>query len=87
MKNNYSLIFFFSYWDCATKTRSRFVDRCKELGIKYELVDVETEEGLEIASRYNIKMCPRIVLLSNHKYVATFNGRNSMSKIEAILKG
>lgn len=86
MKNNYCLLFFFAYWDGSTKTRNNFIEKCKELGVRYEIIDVETEKGLEIANHFNIKMCPRIVLLSNHKHIATFNGTNSLDEIESALK-
>lgn len=82
MKRNLKALFFYAYWDGSYNERNEFVDECKALGVPFDIIDVETEEGFKLSEKHNIKMCPRVVFLKNGKEIGRENGKSAYMKIE-----
>lgn len=82
MKRNLKALFFYAYWDGSYSERNEFVEECKRLGMPFEMIDVETEEGFRISEKHKIKMCPRVVFLKNGREIGRENGKCAYLKVE-----
>lgn len=82
MKKKLKAIFFYAYWDGSYSERNEFVDECRQLGMPFECVDVETEEGFHFSQKFDIKMCPRAVFVKNGKVLGIENGKSAYLKVE-----
>lgn len=81
MKKGLIMMYFYAHWDGCTKYKNEFVRVCKDKNINYILVDVETEDGLRVSKKYNVKMCPRVVVIEDGKVINTLNGRSAYTMI------
>lgn len=54
--------------------RDKFVETCKGLGIRYELIDVDTEYGAQYSVEHEFRNIPIIIVYENDKEIARYNG-------------
>jgi hypothetical protein len=82
MKQKVKALFFYAYWDGSYNERNEFVDECKALGMPFEMIDVETEDGLKASLKYDVKMCPRVLFVRNNRVIGRENGKSAYLKVE-----
>lgn len=61
---------------CA-KMKPKFFETCKELGVAFELVDVEEPDGVERSIKHQVRNVPTIVFMKNGKEVGRAKGNES----------
>lgn len=54
--------------------KDKFVETCKGLGIKFNLIDVDTEEGAKYSVEHNFNNVPIIIVYENDKEIARYKG-------------
>lgn len=76
-------MFFYALWDCnAYEKLDNFRDEAKRLKIPFELVDVETDEGVRKSIKWEVRNVPTIVYTQGGKEVSRDNGNTAYSRIQ-----
>lgn len=76
------VVFYCAPWcnGCA-RMKTKFYDTCKELGVSYEMVDVEEPDGVARSIKHNVRNVPTLVFMKNGKEVGRAKGNNSYEAI------
>lgn len=82
MKRNVKAMYFFAYWDNNFELKNEFIDACKMLKIPFEAVDCETEFGVTLSCKYNVKLCPTVLIFKNGKEVYRGRGKDSILELQ-----
>lgn len=69
MKKRFKVLYFYAYWDKNYELKDLFYEECKKRNIFFDCVDVETEEGLGVSCKYNVKLCPYVIVFDNGKEI------------------
>ena len=78
MKKGLKVIFYAAPWcDGCVKMKHKFYAECKNLGVDYEVVDVESEDGVARSIKYGIRDVPVLVFMKNGKEVGREKGNDS----------
>lgn len=86
MSNKTKCYFFTAPWCVScTKMKDKFYDTVKELGIKYEVIDVESDEGVELSTKYTVRNVPTLVFIKNGQEIGRETGSSSYLKIKDYL--
>lgn len=77
------VVFYSAPW-CSgcTKMKPKFYDTCKSLGVSFEIVDVEDEDGVARSIKYNIRNVPTLVFMKNGREIGRAKGNNAYELIE-----
>ena len=78
MKKNLKAMYFYAYWDNNFDLNDDFVNICKDHNVQYEVLDCETELGVKLSCKYNVKLCPTILLLENNKEIYRSHSKYSI---------
>lgn len=62
--------------------KPKFYETCKELGVNYEIVDVEEPDGVARSIKYNIRNVPTIVFMKNGREVGRAKGNNAYEQVK-----
>jgi thioredoxin 1 len=87
-KNNKvrALLFWAGWCNGGTEMKPKFYDEAKDNGLKYELIDVEEPEGVELSIKYGVRNVPTIVYLKGHKVVGVEKGNNSYLTVSKYVR-
>jgi hypothetical protein len=66
--------------------KPKFYDEAKDNGLKYELIDVEEPEGVELSIKYGVRNVPTIVYLKGYKVVGVEKGNNSYLTVSKYVR-
>jgi hypothetical protein len=57
--------------------KPKFYDICKELGVSFEVVDVEDPEGVARSIKYGVRNVPTLVFMRGGKEIGRAKGNES----------
>lgn len=80
-------LYFWAEWDnMPYSKRSQFVNECRNLGVKFDTIDVESEEGVDLSIKYNIKNVPTIIVIDHkHREIGREKGNEGYKNIAKYL--
>lgn len=86
-KNNkvHALLFWAGWCNGCTAMKPKFYDEAKEYGLKYELIDVEEPDGVELSIKYGVRNVPAIVYLKGNKVIGIEKGNHSYITVEKYI--
>lgn len=75
-KRNLSATLCWAQWAAKNinEIKDNFVSTCKSIGIRFELIDVDTEEGAQYSVRRKFRNVPMMIIFENDKEIARYNG-------------
>lgn len=77
------VVFYCAPWcNGCTRMKPKFYETCKELGVNYEIVDVEEPDGVARSIKYNIRNVPTIVFMKNGREVGRAKGNNAYEQVK-----
>jgi thioredoxin 1 len=87
MSNKVKVYLFSAKEWCAgcRKLEPLFYDEVKKLGVKYEVVDVESDEGVELSIKYTVRNVPTLVFVKNGQEIGRETGSQAHLKIKNYL--
>lgn len=86
MKKNVKAMYFYAYWDNNVDAKNKFVEECKKLKIPFEVIDCETELGVKLSIKYNVKLCPMMLFFRNSKEVSRCVGNKAHEQLQNFVK-
>lgn len=86
MRKNVKAMYFYAYWDNNMESKNLFVDECKKHKIQFEVVDCESELGVKLSCKYNVKLCPMVLFFKDGKECGRFIGNNAYVKVQNFVK-
>lgn len=80
--NKVHLMLFWAGW-CSgcTEMKPRFYDEAKKYGIKYDLIDVEEDNGVNLSIKYGVRNVPTILVFKGNKLIGRECGNSSYQRI------
>lgn len=77
------VVFYSAPW-CSgcTRMKPKFFETCRELGVTFEVVDVEEPEGVARSIKYGIRNVPTLVFMRGGKEVGRAKGNEAYKAIE-----
>lgn len=78
MKKGLKVIFYAAPW-CSgcVKMKPKFYAECKNLGVDYEVVDVESEDGVARSIKHGVCDVPVLVFMKNGKEIGREKGNDA----------
>jgi thioredoxin 1 len=76
------VLFFSAEWcnGCANM-KQKFYDEVRRCNIKYDVVDVDTEDGAQLSCVYGVRNVPTLVFLKGNKVIGVEKGNTSYLNI------
>lgn len=59
-----------------------FVEECKNLGVRFEVLDVEEDDGLNLSIKHKVRNVPTILFFKGGELVGRETGNTSYDKIK-----
>jgi thioredoxin 1 len=80
--NKVHLMLFWAGW-CSgcTNMKPLFYDETKKFNIKYDLIDVEDESGVNLSIRYGVRNVPTILVFKGNELIGRECGNSSYQRI------
>ena len=80
--NKVHLMLFWAGW-CSgcTAMKPLFYDEAKKYGIKYDLIDVEEDNGVNLSIKYGVRNVPTILVFKGNKLIGRECGNSSYQRI------
>lgn len=85
MRQKIKAVYYHAYWDGNFDNKDRFVQTCKELKVPYELIDCETQSGVNSSIKHEVRMLPTCIFYRGNKEVGRCKGNYAYSEIENYL--
>ena len=80
------VLFFTAPWCVScSKLKDKFYETVKGLGVKYEVIDVESDEGVELSIKYTVRNVPTLVFVKNGQEIGRETGSTAYLKIKDYL--
>lgn len=65
-RNNVKAVLLVAPWcDSSYKIKPTFYETCRTLGARFEVLDVEEKDGLNMSIKYTVRNVPTILFLDN----------------------
>ena len=69
------MYFYAPEWDRnAIEKKDKVVKACKEFGLTYHLIDVETQNGVSSSIKYGVRNVPTAIILKDGKTIGVEKG-------------
>lgn len=76
-------VFFYAMWDSNAKEKlDNFYAEVKRLKVPFDVVDVETPEGVKLSIKHEVRNVPTILYLRNGKEVDRDKGNEAYTRIQ-----
>ena len=62
--------------------KPKFYDKCREVGMPFEVVDVEDEDGVIRSIKYGVRNVPTLVFMRGGKEIGRAKGNESYKAID-----
>lgn len=63
-----------------------FEEECKKLNAEYEIVDVESDDGVELSTEYKVRNIPTLIFLDNdNNVIGRASGSSAYKEIEKYI--
>lgn len=70
-------------WCASCRTmKPLFIKECKELGVRFEVLDVEEEDGLNLSIKHKVRNVPTILFFKDGELIGRETGNTSYEKIK-----
>lgn len=81
--NKVHLMLFWAGW-CSgcTVMKPLFYDEAKKYGIKYDLIDVEEDNGVNLSIKYGVRNVPTILVFKGNNLIGRECGNSSYQRIK-----
>lgn len=81
--NKVHLMLFWAGW-CSgcTAMKPLFYDEAKKYGIKYDLIDVEEDNGVNLSIKFGVRNVPTILVFKGNKLIGRECGNSSYQRIK-----
>ena len=64
--NNVKAVLLVAPWcDSSYKIKPMFYETCRNLGMRFEVLDVEEKDGLNLSIKYTVRNVPTILFINN----------------------
>jgi thiol-disulfide isomerase/thioredoxin len=82
MKKGLKVVFYAAPW-CGgcVRMKPKFYAECKNLGVDFEVVDVETEDGVERSIKHCVRDVPTLVFMKNGREIGREKGNDAYQHI------
>lgn len=81
MKKTKAILYFAPWCAGCVKMKPEFYKACKDLGVEFEVVDVETPDGVSRSIKNSVRNVPTIVLVRNGREVGREKGNKAYENI------
>jgi thioredoxin-related protein len=63
-----------------------FKEECEKLNVKYEIIDVESDEGVDLSTEYKVRNIPTLIFLDdNNNVIGRASGSSAYKEIEKYI--
>lgn len=63
-----------------------FLRECEKLNVEYEIVDVESDRGVDLSTEYKVRNIPTLIFLDDdNKVIGRASGSNAYTEIKNYL--
>lgn len=77
------VVFYSAPWcNGCSRMKPKFYDICKELGVSFEIVDVEDPDGVARSIKYGVRNVPTLVFMKGGKEIGRAKGNESYMAIK-----
>lgn len=83
-----SVLFFEAELWCAScrAMKPLFEQECKKLNVNYEIIDVESEKGVDLSVEYKVRNVPTLIFLDkDNNVIGRASGSNAYKEIEKYI--
>lgn len=81
MKKDFKIVYFFAKWDGNYETHETCREVCEARGWKMRSIDCETRRGVEESIKYNVKLCPYIIVYDHNKEIMRGIANNILDEL------
>lgn len=80
-------LYFWAEWDnLPYSKRNLFINQCRDFGVKFETIDVESEMGVELSIKYGVRNVPTMLVLDQKsKVIGVEKGNECYKEIEKYI--
>lgn len=72
-------------WDAfAYEKKNKVFNECQKIGLSCSAIDVETQNGVEMSIKYQVRNVPTAVVVDNGKVVDVLKGNTIHEKLSHI---
>lgn len=79
-------VLYFGNDDWCSSCRSMkplFKQECEKLNVEYEIIDVESDKGVDLSVEHKVRNIPTLIFLDNdNKVIGRASGSNAYKEIE-----
>lgn len=82
-----SVLLFSAHWcvSCGAM-KPLFEQECKKLNVNYEIIDVESDKGVDMSVEYKVRNIPTLIFLDDdNKVIGRASGSNAYKEIEKYI--
>lgn len=82
-KKSRKVVFMFAPW-CSgcERMKQKFYDECRRVGMRFEVVDVEEPNGVDMSIRFNVRNVPTLLFFEGKKEIGRAHGNESYLQIK-----
>lgn len=86
MKAKTKILYFYAPWDNNAYDKLKdFKEEVKRFHVAYDIIDVESESGVQMSIQHSVRNVPTIVYTRKGKEVARDKGNEAYLRIEQFL--
>lgn len=82
-------VLYFGNDDWCSSCRSMkplFKQECEKLNVEYEIIDVESDKGVDLSVEHKVRNIPTLIFLdSDNKVIGRASGSNAYKEIEKYI--
>lgn len=82
-----SVLLFSAHWcvSCGVM-KPLFEQECKKLNVNYEIIDVESDKGVDLSVEHKVRNIPTLIFLDDdNKVIGRASGSNAYKEIEKYI--
>lgn len=82
-KKQRKVAFMYADW-CSgcERMKQKFYDECRRVGIRFEVVDVEEPQGVEMSIKFGVRNVPTLIFFDGNREIGRAHGNESYLKIK-----
>lgn len=81
------VLLFSAHWcKSCVAMKPLFKQECEKLNVEYEIIDVESDRGVDLSTEYKVRNIPTLIFLDDdNKVIGRANGSNAYTEIKNYL--
>jgi thiol-disulfide isomerase/thioredoxin len=64
------------------RMKQKFYDECRSVGMRFEVVDVEDPQGVEMSIKFGVRNVPTLIFFEGNREIGRAHGNESYLKIK-----